>query len=357
MTRAILLGAIFVNSICNGQDSVKAKILLSGYAEAYYSFDANKPQSNSKAFFIYSHNRHNEFNLNLGFLKAAYATENVRANIAIAAGTYMNANYATEPGVLKNVYEANAGFKIGKTKNLWIDAGIMPSHIGFESAVSKDCRALTRSMLADNSPYYEAGAKITYISNNGEWLMSAMALNGWQRITRVTGNSLMSWGTQLQYKRSDKFLLNYSTFVGTDKPDTARQLRIFHNVYGIFSVTRKTGITVGFDIGTEEKPDHTRGTNLWYSPVVIVNHFITNKCGIAARVEYYCDKYGVIIPTATINGFQTWGWSLNVDYSPTPNISARIEGRVLTSKDKIFTKANDITNNNGFITGSIAVSF
>ena len=29
--------------------------------------------------------------------------------IALAAGTYMNANYAAEPGVLKNIYEANAG--------------------------------------------------------------------------------------------------------------------------------------------------------------------------------------------------------------------------------------------------------
>jgi hypothetical protein len=34
------------------------------------------------------------------------------------------------------VYEANVGGKFLVAKhNLWIDAGIMPSHIGFESAI------------------------------------------------------------------------------------------------------------------------------------------------------------------------------------------------------------------------------
>jgi len=31
----------------------------------------------------------------------------MRANFALGAGTYINASYAAEPGVLKNVYEAD----------------------------------------------------------------------------------------------------------------------------------------------------------------------------------------------------------------------------------------------------------
>jgi hypothetical protein len=162
--------------------------------EVYYQYDFNKPSDNTRPEFVYSHNRHNEFNVNLVYLKGSYTAERVRANLALAAGTYVNANYAAEPGVLKNMYEANVGIKLSKKKNLWLDAGIFGSHIGFESAVSKDCWTLTRSMVADNSPYYEAGAKLTYTSDNGKWLFSALALNGWQRIQRVNGNSLISWG-------------------------------------------------------------------------------------------------------------------------------------------------------------------
>lgn len=355
--KKILFGAVVLMSTqLMAQDST-GSLTISGYAEAYYQYDFNKPADNNRPGFIYSHNRHNEFNLNLGFIKANYTAERVRANIALAAGTYMNANYSAEPGVLKNILEANAGVKISKKKNLWFDAGIMPSHIGFESAVSKDCWNLTRGILAENSPYFEAGAKISYTTDDGKWFLSGMALNGWQRITRVSGNSLMSWGTQIQFKPSGKVLLNYSTFVGTDKPDSARLSRFFHNIYGIFNVTDKFGVTVGFDIGTEEKFPNSDDKNTWYTPVLILKYAFNNKWAIAGRLEHYNDKNGVIIATGSPNGFQTTGYSVNIDHSPFKNVLLRMELRNLSSKDAIFTKSSEVTNNNTFITSSIAVSF
>ena len=88
--------------------SDSTSLTISGYAEIYAANDFGKPDNHNRPGFIYSHNRHNEVNLNLGYLKAAYAALNVRANMALAAGTYVNANYAAEPGVLRNIYEANA---------------------------------------------------------------------------------------------------------------------------------------------------------------------------------------------------------------------------------------------------------
>ena len=118
--KKILAGAaILFSSQLMAQDST-GSLTISGYAEAYYQYDFNKPSDNNRPGFIYSHNRHNEFNLNLGFIKANYTAARVRANIAIAAGTYMNANYSAEPGVLKNVLEANVGVKLSKKKNLWL---------------------------------------------------------------------------------------------------------------------------------------------------------------------------------------------------------------------------------------------
>lgn len=355
--RKIFVGTVLlISTKLTGQDTT-GSLTISGYVEAYYQYDFNKPSDNNRPGFVYSHNRHNEFNLNLGFVKANYTAERVRANLALAAGTYMNANYAAEPGVLKNVYEANAGVKLSKKKNLWLDAGIFASHIGFESAVSKDCWSLTRSMLADNSPYYEAGAKLTYTTDDCKWLFSGMALNGWQRIKRVDGNSLMSWGTQLQFKPSEKVLLNYSTFIGTDKPDSARLSRFFHNLYGIFTLSNKVGLTLGVDIGTEEKTVSGNSSNTWYSPVGIIKYSISGTWSIAARAEYYSDANGVIIATSTPNGFKTTGFSLNIDHAPAKNVLVRLEVRSLNSKDKIFTKGTGFTATNTFITSSIAVAF
>lgn len=360
--KKILLAAALLNSTTLfAQDTTKTAkpnpFSFSGYVEAFYQYDFNRPADNNRPGFVYSHNRHNEFNLNLGYLKGSYNAERVRANLAIAAGTYMNANYAAETGVLKNIFEANAGIKISQKKNLWIDAGIFSSHIGFESAVSKDCWTLTRSILADNSPYFESGAKLTYISNNNKWLISGLVLNGWQRIKRVDGNSLMSYGTQLQYKPNATTTFNYSSFIGTDKPDSVRLWRYFHNLYAVFNITPKLAVTAGFDIGSEQKTKRSSDFNAWCAPVVILKYTVTDKWTIAARGEYYDDEYGVIIASGTPNGFKTAGYSVNIDYAPVSNAVIRLEARSLNSKDDVFTKGSSLTNNNTFITASLAVSF
>ncbi len=80
----------------------------------------------SDRLFLFNHNRHNELNLNLGLLKLSLNHSKYRANFALQAGTYSNDNYAAEPGLLKNIFEANIGISLTEKNNLWLDAGIMP---------------------------------------------------------------------------------------------------------------------------------------------------------------------------------------------------------------------------------------
>lgn len=350
--------AFFITNITMAQiDTSKSTVSVSGYVETYYSYDFNSPDNHNRPGFFYSHSRHNEFNLNLGFVKAAYSTDKVRANIALGTGTYMNSNYSAEPGVLKNIYEANAGMKLSKNKNLWLDAGIFASHIGFESAVSKDCWGLTRSILAENTPFYESGVKLTYISNNTKWLLSGLILNGWQHIQRPDGNNSPAFGTQITFTPNSNIALNYSTFIGNEKPDTAKQMRYFHNLYGVFHVSDKFHITAGFDYGMEQKSEGSGDYNAWYSPVILVKVNMNDQWSVTARGEYYMDEKGVIIATGTTNGFQTISYSLNLDCKLRENAVWRIEARSLNSKDKIFSKENSVLNTNTFVTTSLAISF
>ncbi len=233
-----------------------------------------------------------------------------------------------EPGTLRNLFEANAGVKISKKHELWIDGGLFGSHIGFESAVGKDCWTLTRSMLADNSPYYESGAKLSYTTPNGQWFFSALALNGWQRIQRVPGNALISGGTQIQFKPNAVVTLNSSSFFGTDKPDDARLWRAFHNFYGIFQFNPQFGLTMGFDTGWEENAREGEDPNFWYSPVLIARYAINDRLTLAGRVEYYSDENRVIIASGTENGFQTLGVSANLDVQIHKNAVWRLEGKL-----------------------------
>lgn len=334
-----------------------SKLNVSGYLETYFGYDFNNPVDNNRPVFIYAHNRHNEMNLNLGFIKANYDDGTIRANVAVMAGTYPNANLAAEPGVLKNINEANAGVKLSRTANLWLDVGIFSSHIGFESAVSKDCWVLTRNISSENTPYYESGAKITYGNSDGKFTVAAFYLNGWQRITRQNGNSQPAGGVQLTWKPTDKITVNYSNYLGTEGVDSVRVRRFYHNVYGIFQLSDQFGLTLGFDYGAQQRAKGSDDKNEVISPVAIAQYKINSKWALAGRAEYYQDKKGVFIATGTANGFKTSGYSINLDYAPISNAVIRLEGKMYSSKDKIFVRNLDVVDNNVALTASIAISF
>lgn len=359
--RSLFLGLFyFLNSFLFAQNhsiwQQNPTLNISGFLDVFYVYDFNHPQGTERQPFLFNHNRHNEFNLNLGFAKLGLEHSKYRANFALQAGTYSNDNYAAEPGLLKNIFEANVGLSLNKKNNLWIDAGVFASHIGFESAISTDNWTMTRSLLAENSPYFLSGAKLTYTPND-KWEIAVLILNGWQRIHRLLGNSLPSFGTQVNFSPTEKVTLNWSMFIGTDDPDTTRRMRYFNNFYGQFQLTKKFGLIAGFDIGTQQRNKGSSDYDFWFSPVIIGQFAINKTWKTALRAEYYQDETGIIIPTSTPNGFKTTGLSLNLDYSPTQNIICRLEGRLLNSKDNIFKNKTSLTNNNFIIGTSIAIRF
>jgi hypothetical protein len=69
--------------------------------------------------------------INEFFLKGSYDAENIRAAGSLIFGDYQRRNYSAEPTAFQYLFEARVGYM--PAYNLWIDAGIFPSHIGLES--------------------------------------------------------------------------------------------------------------------------------------------------------------------------------------------------------------------------------
>ncbi|WP_192348686.1 porin [Algoriphagus sp. Y33] len=345
-----------INFVQAQGDTDDSALKISGYLETYYQYDFGNPEDHNRPDFVYSFNRHNEVTLNLGYLQATYQTQKVRANLAFMTGTYAKANLAAEPGVLKNIFEANVGVKLSDKKELWLDAGIFPSHIGFESAIGAVCWNLTRSVLADNSPYFESGVKLSYSSDNEKWFLSGLVLNGWQRIQRVDGNNTPALGHRVTFTPNDKITLNSSSFIGSDTPDSTRQMRYFHNFYGQFQLSDRLGLIACFDVGAQQEAKGSSDYDTWYSPVLIAQYKVSDKVSIAARGEYYSDANQVIISTNTPNGFRTSAYSANLDYQVAKNILWRIEGRRFTGKDSVFEENGSPSETNFFLATSLAIS-
>ncbi|MFA6944690.1 MAG: porin [Pedobacter sp.] len=335
MKKILLTALVFQTVSLFAQNDSLKNLTFSAYAELYYSYDFAKPANHEKPDFIYNHKRHNEIRTNLILLKTNYSATNVRANLGLMAGHYSRYNLSAEPDWARHLYEANIGIKLSKGQNLWLDAGILPSHIGFESAISADCWNLTRSILAENSPYYETGIRLGYSTKKGNLNLTFLVLNGWQRIKKLNLVQKPSLGIQVNYKPSEKLLLNYRNFTGTDIQNNFNALRTFHNLYMQFEASKKVGMIAGFDIGSDKYNSTDYG--IWYSPVLIMRYLASERVKLAIRGEYYNDKNRIIIATNNLYGLRISGISGNFDYQISKKLQFRIEGKVYHAGERDFS--------------------
>ena len=331
------------------QEKDSLKIKVSGFLETYYAYDFSSPTTDSKLSFMYNYNRHNEFNVNNGLIRAQLQYGNTYASIAVHAGTYVDDNYASED--IKFVSEAFVGMYLNDNKKSSIEVGIMPSYIGFESATTATNLTLTRSILAENSPYFMTGIKYNYKPND-KWSFSGLLTNGWQRINRPDKTVTPALGTQIIYKPSEKSTLNWSTFIGKEFYQTELGMRYFSNLYWDNTWNSKWRTILGFDFGIQDSSSLNDKHLFWMSPVLITQYSINSKWQTAVRLEYYQDEDNVII--ATSDAFKTSGASINFDYLPNSKVKLRTEARYFDSKEAIFF---DNKSNNFFVTTSLSFEF
>ncbi|WP_430612769.1 porin [Flavobacterium sp. JP2137] len=330
---------------------------LDGYVEVYYNYSFNQPENHELPKFLYSFNRHNEVSLNFGMIRATYDQDRVRGKLALMVGTYVQSNLIAEPDGLQHIYEANVGLKLSQSRDLWLDAGVFSSHIGFESAIGADVWTMTRSIAAENSPYFSTGIKLSYKSPNQKWFLSGLVLNGWQRMQRIAGNQTLAFGHQLTYQPSDGVLINSSSYIGSDAPDSLRQMRYFHDWYTELKISPKVRLIAGFDIGAQQVHKGSSSYDLWYSPSLIGKYQFNAQWSLGLRGEYYSDKKQLIISGDAEGGFQTWGYSTNLDYRFSEAVLWRIEFRNFNDKRANFVRNAQAVHSEAFIGSSLSIKF
>lgn len=341
---------LFTISTVRAQKDSSRSLKLSAYAEFYYSFDFSQPRQQEKAAFLYNYKRNQEVQANLILTKASYSSKRMRANLGLMIGNYARFNLSSEPGLLRYINEANIGYKLSRKYKLWVDAGIFPSHIGFESAIGSACPNLTRSMVAENSPYYESGLNVNYTTANEQLIVALWLLNGWQRIHISRYTQRPSGGLQIVYKPNTRLTLNYSNFLGSARPDSLHRFRTYHNLYVLYQPYPKLGLTAGFDIGSETGGSLPNG--IWFTPIAIVRYQFYTNLKMALRGEYYQDSKQIMLTAPTAKGFEMTGLSVNVDYQAHKKLLLRIEGKWFHALESYFNSGA----NNYAITGCAAFS-
>lgn len=330
-------------------------LTIRGVVDSYYAYDFSDPDDNLRPGFFYNHNRHNEFSLNLALIHLSYEGERARGQLGLMAGTYAEYNYAAELPMLRSVYEAWAGFQLAE--NVWWDAGVFPSHIGWEAAISLDNPTLTRSIASANSPFYLAGTRL-YWQANSQWTIGLVLANGWQNISETPDNDAKGGGTQVTWSPSDQLTLNSSTWFSDEFPQDDSRLRLFHDFYAIVSPTQDLTIILGFDIGAQKSSEGAESNwDLWFGGALITRFAFNERVAAAARIEYFSDPDQVIIGLDREKGLETFGASANVDVLVADPVMFRLEARALRADEDIFLLDGDPSELNLAATASLAISF
>jgi Putative beta-barrel porin-2, OmpL-like. bbp2 len=336
------------------ETTVLGNIAVGGMVDTYFGYQLNEPFSETVDYFV-SSNRHNEFNINLAYIDVRYRSNVLRARFAPGFGTYMNSNYANEPGTLKNIVEANVGVALWKKKKIWVDVGVFGSPYTNESAISKDHLMYTRSFAPENVPYYLAGIKAS-VALHQKVNLYLYVMNGWQVIT--DNNSGKSIGTQVEIRPNKNLLLNWNTYIGDERNQQRPEFRTryFSDFYLIGKVNDKIDVTSCFYIGAQKRLGFADG--VWWQVNAIGRYHFTSKISLSGRLEYFHDpsnifQSNVVAPLEFNVG--SGGLCLNVNV--TDRALFRVEARQFFSSRDSFAGSKGDTNGNLWLTGSLAVWF
>lgn len=332
-------------------DDLKAE--FGGFIDTYYAYDFNRPPNIDRAFTTQPA-RHNEFNLNLAFLEAKVSANDVRGRLAVQTGTSVQANYAGEPNIgafsgptlSRHIQEAVAGYQLAT--DLWVDAGIYLSHLGFESFISRDNWTYTRSLAADYSPYYQSGVRLSYQFSRK--LSSQLHLvNGWQNISE--SNPQKAVGAQLSYSLNNVLTLTYNNLVGYEAGS-----RIFNDFIVKIAPSEKLQFAGVFDLGFQ-RPRGSEAYRNWSVATFLSRYQVTPKLALAGRVERFFDRHQIIVSTNSPGGFNTWGASIGTDVALRSQLVWRTELRKFWSRDEIFPKrGSGRSERNAFVVASLSLS-
>ena len=220
---------------------------------------------------------------------------------------------------------------------------MFPSHIGFETPLANDCWSATRSIVSENSPYYEAGLKLSHSSKNKKSTIALFYLNGWQKIVKPLDISRPSFGLQYTYTPNDRFTINYSNYIGQCLSDSFKSTRIYNDIYLNYTISKKFGIIAGFDFGRDKYQLDKMGW--WYAPIIMVRYNANEKNHFSTRAEYFSDKNQIVIKNPISNQSSIFGYSINYDNNLTDKTIFRIEYKHYNASSSFFERKSGMLMN------------
>jgi hypothetical protein len=253
--------------------SPPVKLTFSGYVEAYYALNLNRP-SNGVTHYRWVDNRHNTFQLSTVVLDTVAEAGAFNAHIALQAGPTADGWYAesaeartggagtsaNSASTWKYIQQANVGWKAPIGRGLLLQAGLFLTPIGFEGPAVKDNFNWSRSNLFLALPFYHAGLRASYELTD-RIAVTAMVVNGWNDAT--DNNDGKSFHAQLTYKVADALSASVLYMGGPERPTGSpegKPWRHLVDAWAQIELHPRLSVAAHVDAGLEQ---NRFGTHSW----------------------------------------------------------------------------------------------
>jgi hypothetical protein len=301
--------------------------VLTGVVDAYYAWhDVPPPVRQSTT--LTTGSRHDEFSVNLVALGVRLEHAKLTGNLVLQVGDSVDRLYGDHR--LRYIQLANVGWKTGIVH---LEAGVLPSLVGRESFVSTENWNYTRAFIADATPYYISGARLT-ARFTPTFLLGATVFNGWQTFRGGTssphGQLFTSW------RPSDTFSIDATVLVGPTQVDN-RVIRTFGDVVVSWQPHARVGVALeawaARENGYEAVLDAvTVRKDPWaYGGALSARWRFGETVWLAGRAEALSDEGGFISGTGDRNrlvppaGQNLLGGTVTFGWQPHPKLIGRVE--------------------------------
>ncbi len=329
-------------------DVASPVVELDATVEVYVAVDGNRPPDGQIPGLIYD-SRHAEFALSQALFGVASRGEDARGALRLWTGHVPAQIYASEPRTHFDwslVQEATVGARVGTTA--WIDAGLLPSPLGFEQVQARANWLWSGSLLQVATPFYLMGGRLQWAASENTTLEVGV-YGGWNRISASNVPSTLlarafgsrSWG-------------NWQLLITTapTRPDFSRAgtgaVRGWM-VDGWLSAPLRSGFEVALQVnggveawrsGADQRLANWGAVNAW------MRKTLDRHWQVAARVGVFGQGGDSEVARGVLLGRPFWPTSriaeaaLALQYRASEGLMLRAEGRVDHAADAIFVHAD-----------------
>jgi hypothetical protein len=320
------------------------EVTLSGYVEAYYSWNFKEPENRITAN-RWLDERHNTFTLQTVALDIAASKGPVSAKVTLMFGPtadrwyfegaqipsdetnpYLNfGKYSNE--TWKHIQTAYAAYVAPLGRGLTIQGGLMPTQVGFEGAAVKDNWNYSRSNLFNFLPFFHVGGRLAYPLTDA-LTVSASVYNGYNQATDANRSKTVS--LQLSFL-ADEILLNVLYLGGIERTKGAAEGEPWRNLFdAVLQYDVLPALSLGANVdGGFERTDF--GTQSWVAAALYARLKATQWLYFALRgdgiVEQNAERDGV--PAAILLGGaeHIMSGTVTAEVRPIEGVSFRLEYR------------------------------